>query len=68
MGGKKASKESANRLFLLFHPLCQGCWTIVGPTFQCIIVLQSRGKGPKNRRRKKTTLDMSQDLIIQKLG
>ena len=25
----------------------QGCWKNAGPTFQCIIVLQSRGQGPE---------------------
>ena len=26
--------------------ICQGCWKNAGPTFQCMVVLQSRGQGP----------------------
>ena len=36
-------------IFQLNH-ICQGCWKIVGPTFWCIIFLQSRGQGPKSRK------------------
>ena len=32
-----------------FNHVCQVCWKNVGSTFQCVVVLQSRGQSPKKR-------------------
>ena len=49
------------------NDLCQGCWKIVAPTFQSIVVLQSRGKGPKKKKNYGTnmfpTFNKNQDLL-----
>ena len=48
-------------------PYISGCMKNVGPTFQCIVLLQSRGQGPKNIENYGTnlspTFNKNKDLV-----
>ena len=44
--GQQPSNQMLFQLFFQPNHICQGCCKIVGPTFQCIVVLQPRGEGP----------------------